>query len=289
MNDYVVITPVKNEARYLEHTILSIMNQTRLPKRWIIVDDNSTDATVDMVYRYLPKLNYLQLIRRNNPIQARRRGQGVVEAFYSGYEIIQNEHFDYIVKLDGDLKFSNDFFEQLLNRFKSDPELGLASGVSYIEKDGKWVIEPAAKGYTHGETKMYRRECFQDIGGLVPSMGWDGIDHIKAIMNGWKAVGFDDIVFYHLRPQGKGTGLLNAAYEEGICCHFMGYHPLFFILRSFKRMFEKPLMMGGLVMIGGYLVSIFTRKKRIEDLRFISFLRKNQLKRILTFNLKYTG
>lgn len=288
MNRYVIITPVKNEEGFIETTLKSVINQTILPYKWIIVNDGSTDKTGEILKKYSANYEFIIPINRQNIDIKRKRGQGVIEAFYEGYKIIQHDHHDYIVKLDGDLNLPTNFFERILKQFKIEPKLGIASGVSYARKNGKWVREKAAKGYTYGETKVYRKQCFDDIGGLVPHMGWDGIDHIKAVMKGWKASSFDDIIFYHLRPEGTETGILKAAYEEGVCCHFMGYHPLFFFLRSCKRMLSYPIIFGGLAMIFSYFKCQITRKEQIEDDNFISFLRKNQMMRILSRNPEYT-
>lgn len=289
MKNYVIISPVKNEEMFIEHTINSVVNQTFLPEKWIIVNDGSTDRTREIIEKSSQKYSFIIPINRQNKQKIKRkRGQGVIEAFYAGFKTIQNENFEYIVKLDGDLLLPPDFFEKIFEQFRIDPKLGIASGISFAKKNGKWIREWASKGYTYGETKVYRKQCFEDIGGLVPHMGWDGIDHIKAVMKGWKASGFEDIIFYHLRPEGTGTGIIKSAYEEGICCHYMGYHPLFFILRSCKRMLSYPLFFGGLAMILSYLKCKIAGEKKIEDDNFISFLRKNQIKRVLSRNSEYT-
>lgn len=288
MSKYIIITPVKNEEKYIEETLTSIRNQTVQPYKWIIINDSSTDKTKEIIENYMIDYDRIMLINLTNRGEKRRRGKGVVELFYIGFNRIRGEDFDYVIKLDGDLRLLPDFFEKIIDKFEKNPELGIASGVSYIQKKGKWIPERAAKGYTYGETKVYRNQCFKDIEGLVPNLGWDGIDHIKAVMHGWKASSFEDIIFYHLRPEGTGTGIVKAAYEEGVCCHYMGYHPLFFILRSFKRMLSYPLFFGGLAMIFSYLKCKVCREKRIEDDNFISFLRRNQILRILSGNPEYT-
>lgn len=287
MKKYIIITPVKNEEKYINETLQSIKNQTLQPYKWIIVNDSSTDRTKEMIENYTKDYDPIMLKNLANRGEKRRRGKGVVELFYTGFNLIKDDDFDYVVKLDGDLRLPTDFFEKIIFKFEKNPALGIASGVSYIQKKGKWIRERAAKGYTYGETKVYRKQCFKDIGGLVPNMGWDGIDHIKAVMRGWQASSFDDIIFYHLRPEGKGTGRIKAAYEEGICCYFMGYHPVFLILRSVKRSLHYPYIIGGLTMMLTYFNCTLFNKNRIDDPEFIKFLRKNQLQRILHGSRKY--
>lgn len=287
MRRYCIVTPVKNEEKFIEHTLHSIKKQTLQPQRWIVVDDGSTDRTKEIILRFMETYKPLILVDRNQNDQKRKRGKGVVEAFYEGYQKIKEQDFDYIIKLDGDLKLPTDFFEKVICEFEKNPKLGIASGVSYIEKKGRWVPERASKGYTYGETKVYRKACFEDIGGLIPFMGWDGIDHIKAVMSGWHASSFSDIIFYHLRPEGSGTGALKANYERGLGCYFMGYHPMFLVLRAMKRMRNNPFIIGGIFMLLGYFKCILAREQQIDDPDFIAFLRKNQINRILTRNPEY--
>ena len=282
MPNYIVVTPAKDEAKYIEHTINSVKKQTIQPKKWIIVNDGSTDMTREIIEKHMVRYDRIVLINKKTTAAQRRRGQGVVEAFYEGYSQYCKEDYDYIVKLDADLLFDAEYFEKLLERFERDPKLGIASGVSYIQKHGSWVPEgDQTKGFTFGESKVYRRECFEQIGGLVPYMGWDGIDHIKAVMLGWKATSLGDVIFYHLRHEGAGTGIIRAEYEEGKCCHFMGYHPLFFIARCLNKMCAVPFAIRGIAMIVGYFICIIKQNERLEDRELISFLRRNQIRRLL--------
>ena len=143
----------------------------------------------------MPDYDRIVLANKKKTSAKRRRGQGVVEAFYEGYNLCANEDHDYVVKLDSDLRLDPDYFKNIFERFEREPKLGIASGVSYIEKNGSWVPEwDATKGFTFGESKVYRRQCFEQIGGLVPYMGWDGIDHIKAVMLGWRATDRKSVV-----------------------------------------------------------------------------------------------
>ena len=281
MVNYIIITPAKNEAKYIEQTINSVKKQTLQPKKWIIVNDGSSDATQEIVEGHMADYDRIVLINKKKTSLKRRRGQGVVEAFYEGYNLCASENHDYVVKLDADLLLDSDYFEKIFERFEREPKLGIASGVSYIEKDGSWIPEwDITKGFTFGESKVYRRHCFEQIGGLVPYMGWDGIDHIKAVMLGWKASSFENVIFYHLRHEGTGTGLIKASYEEGNCCHFMGYHPLFFMARCLHMTVKFPFALRGIAMFAGYLVSIIKRKERLNDRQLITFLRRNQIKRL---------
>jgi glycosyltransferase involved in cell wall biosynthesis len=288
MTKYIIITPAKNEAGYIEQTINSIKAQTLQPKKWVIVNDGSSDGTRSIVEHYMADYDRIVLVNKTKASAKRRRGQGVIEAFYEGYNVCANEDHDYVVKLDSDLYIHNDYFQKIFERFENDPKLGIASGVSYIQKDGSWTPEwDKTKGFTFGESKVYRRQCFEQIGGLVPYMGWDGIDHIKAVMLGWKASSFEDLIFYHLRHEGRGTGLIKSSYEEGVCCYFMGYHPLFFVARCLNMMLRSPFILRGTAMFAGYCLSAIKRKERLNDRQLIAFLRKNQIKRLLLMEKEF--
>ncbi len=282
MTRYIIITPVKNEEGFIEKTIASIKRQTLQPGRWVIVNDGSVDETEAIVRQAMLDYEPIMLVNRAQTVAKRRRGQGVIEAFNEGLAAVQNEDFDFLVKLDGDLMLPSVFFEKIIGEFQKKPKLGIASGVNYSLKNDTWVLEKAARGFTWGATKIYRRQCFEDIGGLVPSMGWDGIDHLKAVMLGWDAKCLEGAPFFQLRPEGKETGFLKTAHEEGVCCYYMGYLPLFFFLRAVRRMAEYPYILGGCAMLGSYLKCALLKKEKINDPKFIAYLRQNQKRRLLS-------
>jgi biofilm PGA synthesis N-glycosyltransferase PgaC len=276
---YVIVTPVKDEERYLPLTLRSVTRQTLLPRRWIIVSDGSVDQTAQIARQWAARHHWITVVEKENE-GPRRRGGGVVRAFYRGFELVRDEPWEFVVKLDGDLSFGPKFFERIFAEFARRPRLGISSGVSYAWTGRRWVEEKASRGYTYGETKVYRRRCFEQIGGLVEHMGWDGIDHIKAIQLGWEAERTRE-VFYHHRRQGQATGFVRAELEEGLCSYYMGYHPLFLVARGIKRMRCYPYGVGGLALIGSYWWSWLKRRPRYEDAGFVRFLRRNQVRKLL--------
>jgi len=288
MSRYIIITPVKNEEGFIEKTIASIKRQTLQPVRWVIVNDGSVDGTEAIVRQEMRRYEPIMLVNRTQTVAKRRRGQGVIEAFNEGLAAVQGEAFDFLVKLDGDLMLPSDFFEKIIGEFEKDPRLGIASGVNYSLKNDIWVLEKAARGFTWGATKIYRRQCFEDIGGLVPFMGWDGIDHLKAVMHGWSAKCLEGAPFFQLRPEGKETGFLKTAHEEGVCCYYMGYLPLFFFLRALRRMADYPYIVGGCTMLASYIKCALLQGERINDPKFIAYLRRNQKSRLVSGGDEYT-
>lgn len=279
---YVIVSPVKNEENYIENTIRSVISQTVRPLVWVIVNDGSTDRTREIAERYAAEHHWIKVI---NLFETRRvRGGHIVRLFYKGFEEIKHLETDFIVKLDGDVSFENNFFERIFSFFAGSPRLGISSGISHIFSRGKLIEERSSKGHTLGAAKVYRKECLDEIGGLVPSMGWDGIDEIKARMHDWDAEPVPGLIVVHYRPEGKAHGFFKSGIERGKGCYFMGYHPLFFMLRSVKCALKSPS--DGIGMLYGYLKASIKKEQRIGDEEFIKFLQRNQLRKLMLMKNK---
>ncbi|RPI72971.1 MAG: glycosyltransferase family 2 protein [Geobacteraceae bacterium] len=299
---YVVISPVKDEAAYIEQTICSMIAQTIQPSAWVIVNDGSRDATESIIQKYSQENNWIRLVNRQDT-GIRKRGKGVVEAFYTGYKTLTDVPYPtdalypnanstasspepynsgvlsrFIVKLDGDVSFGPDYFETLLNRFHADPKLGIAGGGLYEKPDGKTWTLYTVKDHVRGCTKIYRRECFEEIGGLVASMGWDGIDEWKALAKGWKVESFLEPKIYHYRFTGAATGFLKSCIEQGNGAYRMGYHPLFMIARGIRRMTDRPFLIGGAAMIGAYFIAWYQKQELLAEPSVVSYIRQSQMK-----------
>lgn len=279
---YIVVTAVKNEERFIGETLSSMAAQSVKPAEWVIVNDGSTDSTAKLVKDHAGKNHWIRLVDAD--ISRRARGGHLVRLFCLGLSKIETRDFDFIVKLDGDLSFEPAFFERVFTHLAKNPGLGITSGISYIWSGGRLVEEKSAKGHTLGACKVYRRKCFEEIGGLVQAMGWDGIDEIKARMKRWDASSVPGLKVIHLRPEGKATGTFASGKERGRGSYFMGYHPLFFAFRAARSIVKSPLDAVG--MITGYLEAAFSGSKRIDDPEFIRFLRTNQLRKLLMLKHK---
>jgi biofilm PGA synthesis N-glycosyltransferase PgaC len=276
---YSVITPVKNEAEFIEETIRSMCEQTVTPVEWVIVNDGSTDETAELVATYAVKHPWIKLVTRENR-GGRRRGKGVVEAFYKGYETLTQE-YDFIVKLDGDLSFEPNYFESLLREFASNPNLGISGGGVYEKRDGKHWVLYSYKKQVRGPTKLYRRACFEAIGGLVPALGWDRIDEWRALSMGWEVYSCPELRVYHQRATGAATGLLKSRIEQGCESHYMGYHPLFLIARGIRYMFHQPYLIGGMIMIMTYFIAGLQGREKLPDPSLIRYIRRTQLRQLV--------
>ena len=200
---YVVISPCRDEANYMRQTLDSVVAQSIRPARWIIVDDGSTDETPQILAEYRARHNWIEVVTRSD--RGRRSvGPGVIDAFYAGYETINPDDYDYLCKLDLDLRLPPRYFELLMQRMTEDPRIATCSGKAYIEENGSLVPERHGDDMSLGMTKFYRVPCFKAIGGFVREVMWDGIDCHRCRMHGWIACSWDepDLRFVHLRPDG---------------------------------------------------------------------------------------
>ena len=250
---YVLITPVKDEEKYIEATLRSVAAQTLKPCRWIILDDGSRDATPEILRRYAEKYEWIQVVRIERDAK-RLPGSAEIRAFAQGYEMTKDEEFDFVVKLDGDLELPLHYFEYLCDKFREDESLGLASGHYLERRKGRWNPIPMPEYHVAGASKMYRRKCYADIGGLEFSSAWDTIDEIRAFERGWTTRHFDELEFYHLKTEGSGVGQFRTNIMHGEIYYLTGGGIAFFLLKLLYRVHRsKPFLLGSLAILWGYL------------------------------------
>jgi poly-beta-1,6-N-acetyl-D-glucosamine synthase len=276
---YVLISPCRNEAAVARYTLESVAAQTVPPALWVIVDDGSTDATPAILAEYAARLDFIRIVRREN--RGRRSvGPGVIEAFYAGYQTIDPADFDYVCKLDLDLELPPRYFELLLRRMEAEPRLGTCSGKPYYRgRDGGLVSEGCGDETSIGASKFYRMECFQQLGGFVRAVMWDGVDCHRCRMLGWMARSWDDpeLRFLHLRPMGSSEkGILTGRLRHGRGQYFLGTGLAYMTASAIYRMARRPFMVGGLAMWWGYVWSLLRRAPRYEEPGFRRFLRRYQ-------------
>jgi poly-beta-1,6-N-acetyl-D-glucosamine synthase len=255
---YIVISPVKNEERYIAKTLESMVKQTFLPSVWIIVDDGSTDRTAEVVQHYSQAHSFIRLLRLEHT-NCRATGTAEVRAFKAGLEAVRGLPYDFVVKFDGDLSFEPDYFERLLAYFANDPHLGIASGV-YRERFGtSWEVVPMPPYHASGASKVVRRECFEEIGGFLEQRGWDTVDEIRSMARGWKTTHFCDLQMKHWKPEGTGMGWLKTNFMHGEIHYRTGGGLLFFLLKAAHRITCRPYALGALALLWGYLTTMFQR------------------------------
>jgi glycosyltransferase involved in cell wall biosynthesis len=247
---------------------------------WVVVDDGSTDRTGEILDQAATELPWMRVIHRPNR-GFRKSGGGVMEAFYDAYNTLQSKDWDFIVKLDGDLSFAPDYFEKCFEYFRANPELGIGGGEILHDIVGRLKLEENPRFHVRGATKIYRRACWEAIGGLWPAPGWDTIDEVKASMLGWKTHAFEDLHLLHHRFTGTEDGLLRDRVKHGTVCYISGYHPLFVAASCLYRIPQKPYIIGSAAIMYGFLKSHFTRPPRLEDRSYVSYIRGQQLRRLL--------
>jgi len=202
---YVVISSVRDERAFVERTLDSVCKQTARPECWVIVDDGSTDGTREILEHPAAAHSWIRLARVEGG-GPRQTGSRVIQNLQAGCELIRDEAFDFVVKLDCDLDIPPGYFEKLLQKFHEDPKLGIASGIYLEQGEGKWVPIGMSSYHAAGAMKMMRAECYRDIGGFVAAPGWDAVDEIKAQVKGWRIGHFSDLHVLHLKDEGSGVG-----------------------------------------------------------------------------------
>lgn len=276
---YLLVTPCRDEAEYARRTLESVTRQTVLPAKWILVDDGSTDETPAILAEYAARFPWIEVIRREDR-GVRKVGPGVIEAFYHGYERADVSSYDYVTKFDLDLEIPERYFELLIERMEQDPRLGTCSGKPYFEgPDGAWISEACGDEMSVGMTKFYRRRCFEEIGGFVHGVMWDGIDCHRCRLLGWRAASYDapELRFLHLRPMGSShKSLWTGRTRHGFGQWFMGTGFPYMFASAVFRMSRPPLLVGGLGMLWGYVRSALRGERRYDDLEFRAFLRRYQ-------------
>ena len=279
---YVLITPARDEAAFIELTIQSVMRQTVLPVKWVIVSDGSTDGTDDIVKKYAVAHPFMELLRM--PERRDRSFSGKAYAFNAGYERVKGIDFDVIANLDGDLSFDSEYFAFLLRKMSEDPALGVV-GTPFEEIAGQPFYDYRIVGLDHvsGACQLFRRRCFEDIGGYVP-MKLGGIDYVAlttARMKGWKTRTFTEKTCTHHRKMGTAqTGVLKSKYKLGLKDYVFGGHPLWEVFRAVYQMTKKPLVVGGLALGTGYFLAAVRREERPISPEMIAFRRREQMRRL---------
>jgi glycosyltransferase involved in cell wall biosynthesis len=276
---YVLLSPCRDEAKYMRRTLDSVAAQTVPPRLWVVIDDGSSDATPGILEEYSQKLPYLRVVRRAD--RGRRSvGPGVIEAFYAGLETVNLDDFGYLCKLDLDLDLPPRYFELLIARMEANPRIGTISGKPYfIARDRVLVPEVCGNEMSVGMTKFYRTTCFREIGGFVHEVMWDGIDCHRCRMRGWIAESIDDeeLRFLHLRPMGSSQkGIWAGRVRSGYGQYFMGTSPPYLIASSVFRLFKHPVLYGSAAMLWGYFSSAARGRPRYDDPAFRRFLRRYQ-------------
>jgi len=279
---YVLITAARNEEGYIEETMKSIISQTILPEKWVIVSDGSTDRTDDIVKRYEENYDFIQLLHIES--NCNRNFASKVYAIRAGAEQLKGIEYSFIGNLDADISLELDYYERILARFEGNPKLGIAGGTVYDRNRSQFRKQSASWDSVAGAIQMFRRGCFEEIGGLTPSNvgGEDAIAEVKARVRGWQTRSFSDLkVLHHRRTGTANRNTLGARFNGGIIQYMLGYHWLFVLARSLYKVFERPYLLGSILTLLGFCWANLQKKERGVPNEVVKYLRREQLSKLL--------
>jgi glycosyltransferase involved in cell wall biosynthesis len=263
----------------MRRTLDSVVAQSIRPTLWVIIDDGSTDQTLEILAEYAANYDWIRVVSKPDR-GARAVGPGVIEAFYFGLDTVDLGAFPYLCKLDLDLELPPTYFEGLITRMEENPRIGTCSGKAYFRaSSGQLVSEKIGNEMSLGMTKFYRTSCFEQIGGFVREVMWDGLDCHKARQIGWIAVSWDapDLRFEHLRPMGSSQkSIYVGRRRHGFGQYYMDSDPLYFLAATVKKMAHPPYVLGGLATLQGYVGAWLKGVKKHDDLELRAFIRAYQ-------------
>ena len=277
-----VITPARDEARFLPDMIRAMVAQTLRPVAWILVDDGSSDATGTIATAAAAEHDWIHVVRRERE-GSRALGGGVIRAFQAGLDSHTGPDWDYVAKVDADLTFGPDYLRAAVEHLEQDPGLAAVSGKVYRNEAGRDVEEFLIDEMVAGCWKLYRRAAFADIGGFHPAIMWDGIDIHRARMAGWRTASIRDgrmRILHHRLMGSSDKNVLRGRMRWGLGQWYLGSHPLYTLAASLFRMREKPFVIGGLLIFWGYVKAALRGVPRYEHPGFRRALRSWQFARL---------
>lgn len=281
---YVIVTPARNEEAHLEKTIESVVTQTILPQKWVIVSDGSVDRTDEIAVEYARRHPFIEFLRVGEPNRIGKKDFGAkVRAFRAGYERLNATPYHYVGNLDADITFAPGYFAEILRRFEENPRLGVAGGIVWEPTQTGFAPQRTSLNSVCGSVQLFRRVCYENFGGYIP-MEMGGVDaaaEIQARMHGWQVQTFPDVPVYATRRVlTGGATVLHTRYRQGVSNYLLGYHPLFQMAASLQRIAQYPFVVGSVATLMGYGVSWVRGRRRSLPSEAIRFLRSEQMSRL---------
>ena len=275
---YYIVIPSYNEEALIALTLQSLISQTVLPSKIVVVNDNSTDKTAEIVLAFAKENPFITLVNKTSE-NIHLPGSKVIQAFQKGFETL-DENYDLIVKIDADLIFPANYFESVIKHFESDPTIGMAGGFCYIEKNGDWILENLTdKDHIRGALKAYKKETFQQIGGLKPAMGWDTVDELLCKFYNWKVVTDESLHVKHLKPTGANYNK-TARYKQGEAFYTLGYGFWITAIASAKLAMKKKKPFLFLDYIQGFWKAKSAKKTMLVNPEQAKYIRKYRLQKM---------
>jgi glycosyltransferase involved in cell wall biosynthesis len=275
---YAVVTPARNEEANLQRLGAAMIAQSHRPVEWVVVDDGSTDRTPEVLaelaaaHPWIRPLERPAADREESLAHGRRKARDLDGFLLAAVPL--RDHVDVVVKVDADVSFAPDFFEELIGRFAADDLLAIASGTCYEQEDGEWVRRTKAESTVWGATRAYRSDALADLMALEPCMGWDGLDEISVQLRGLRTLTFVDLPFRHHRPEGgRELSSLHQGEALGRAAWYMGYRPSYLALRAIYRSRREPAAIG---MLWGYFRCAARRVPQCPNEQLVEALRERQ-------------
>lgn len=278
---YVLMSAARNEELYIEQTINSVLSQSLKPKRWVIVSDGSTDRTDEIVSYHAARNSFIELVRVEG--KQERHFASKVAALRVAYSRLEDLEFDFIGNLDVDITLEPEYYAKLIKKFDANVRLGITGGLILNPGPPQFLDTRVNLDSVRGPIQFFRRRCFEEIGGFVPLVlgGEDAVAETMARMKGWEVRTFPDVKGVHLRETGTaGKTIKTARMLAGARDYCLGYHPLFFCLKTVHRCLERPYVLGGFLMLIGYWRAWMTKTPSPLSNDFVAYLRSEQISRM---------
>ena len=275
---YGIITPARDEEKNISRMIESVLKQTILPQDFLIIDDGSTDLTPSIIDSYLEDRAW---IRKFTLANRGHRLEGGESAVQIAFRKASWDKIDILARMDADVSFGKTYFETLLKKFDEEPRLGIASGVIYEFHCQQWREQKLPRYHTRGASKLYRKQCFEQIEPIGSRLGWDGQDEARANCYGWVTRSYDAAKLYHHRSTGSSVGQLRFYRNLGLSGYYIGYHPVFQIAKAAIRVHKWPYLLGSIMMLIGWIEGYLRKLPRENRTEVVKFVRKQQINRFL--------
>jgi biofilm PGA synthesis N-glycosyltransferase PgaC len=285
---YVLLTAARNEEDYITETIKSVVSQTVLPMEWIIVSDGSTDRTDEIIREFASRFSFIKLLR--NQSATGRTFAAKARSINMAYARIIITEYAFVGILDADVSFEPSYYQAIIQRFEADPRLGIAGGILFDRVGTSYFRQsPSTEWSVSGPIQMFRRLCFEEIGGYLPVRnGVDAVAEVMARMNGWKIRTFPDLAVLHHRETGsRGTTALKRHFRSGEESYRLGYHLFFFLGTCLFRTMQKPYLIGSTAALCGYCWNWINRSPLEVPQSVVTYLKAEQMGRLRsTLSLK---
>jgi glycosyltransferase involved in cell wall biosynthesis len=273
IRSYAVVTPARDEADNLPRLAASLAAQSVRPETWTIVDNGSTDGTIEVARGLAAEHPWIRLLTLPGSTVA-ERGAPIVRALQAGIASVADQPPAVLVNVDADISMGPDYFERLLAKFDADASLGIASGSGYELRKGTWEQRFVTGSTVWGASRAYRWECLQELLPLEERVGWDGVDEFKANSRGWRTCAFEELPFHHHRREGERDGTAwRARVNQGGAAYYFGYRPWYLVLRAGWNARREPAALG---LVWGYVQSALRRSERSPDAAARAYLRRQQ-------------